>query len=179
MEPEALDYLTTLIKDPHMLQMERQRAVDLLFERTTPPNIYEYVGKVVPKQRPRKGKGGRMFTPPETREFERLVKEWGYDCGMTPVRYPIRATLTVYDETSEPDLVSHSVLGMVYYGKKDLDNIGKAVFDALNGVAYKDDKQLVDIRIKRRYKLHSGFRLVLERRGLSAMEYSNLKKRLR
>lgn len=35
--------------------------------------------------------------------------------------------------------------------KPDIDNIGKAVCDALNGLAYKDDSQVVDMRIHKRY----------------------------
>ena len=34
---------------------------------------------------------------------------------------------------------------------KDWDNIGKAVSDALNGIAYVDDDQVVDGRVVRRY----------------------------
>lgn len=35
--------------------------------------------------------------------------------------------------------------------KCDWDNIGKAVSDALNGVAWNDDEQVIDGRVKRRY----------------------------
>lgn len=35
--------------------------------------------------------------------------------------------------------------------KCDWDNIGKAVSDALNGVAYQDDDQVIDGRVRRRY----------------------------
>ena len=35
--------------------------------------------------------------------------------------------------------------------KSDWDNVGKAVSDALNGVAYQDDEQVVIGRVTRRY----------------------------
>lgn len=35
--------------------------------------------------------------------------------------------------------------------KPDIDNIAKIVCDALNGIAYHDDSQIVDIRIHKRY----------------------------
>ena len=35
--------------------------------------------------------------------------------------------------------------------KPDWDNIGKAVCDALNGVAWKDDAQVIDARVRKRY----------------------------
>jgi Holliday junction resolvase RusA-like endonuclease len=39
--------------------------------------------------------------------------------------------------------------------KNDWDNIGKAVSDALNGVAYVDDEQVIDGRVVRRYAARS------------------------
>ncbi|MGU8281019.1 RusA family crossover junction endodeoxyribonuclease [Clostridium perfringens] len=35
--------------------------------------------------------------------------------------------------------------------KPDADNIAKIILDSLNGVAYKDDSQIVDIRIIKKY----------------------------
>lgn len=35
--------------------------------------------------------------------------------------------------------------------KPDADNIGKVVCDALNGLAYKDDKQIVNMHVMKRY----------------------------
>lgn len=35
--------------------------------------------------------------------------------------------------------------------KPDWDNVGKIVSDALNGIAYRDDSQIVDARVVKRY----------------------------
>ena len=35
--------------------------------------------------------------------------------------------------------------------KPDADNIAKAVCDALNGIAYKDDSQVVDLTVRKYY----------------------------
>lgn len=35
--------------------------------------------------------------------------------------------------------------------KPDLDNIEKIVLDGLNGIAFKDDKQVIDSHTKKRY----------------------------
>ena len=35
--------------------------------------------------------------------------------------------------------------------KPDTDNIAKSILDALNGIAYKDDKQVVTLSVKKRY----------------------------
>nr|DAH87168.1 MAG TPA: Endodeoxyribonuclease RusA [Caudoviricetes sp.] len=41
--------------------------------------------------------------------------------------------------------------------KPDVDNILKAVLDALNGVAYKDDKQVIEVTCGKWYSQSSGF----------------------
>lgn len=35
--------------------------------------------------------------------------------------------------------------------KPDIDNIAKAVLDALNSVAYRDDTQIVELQIRKQY----------------------------
>lgn len=35
--------------------------------------------------------------------------------------------------------------------KPDTDNIAKSILDSLNKIAYLDDKQVVDLRVRKRY----------------------------
>lgn len=142
------------------------------------PLIYEFDKPVVPKGRPRVGRGGKVFTPPETRKFEQEVREWGFDCGLKPVAYPIRVSLVFFDKTDDPTLRLHSLTGITYHTHGDLDNYAKAVLDGLNKVAYKDDKQIVELALRRRYSMRHGFRMSIGRAGLTALEYKNLLKRL-
>ena len=139
-------------------------------------HCYMYEGPIVAKERPRKGKNGKMFTPPATRKFEKAVADWGKSVNMTPVLYPIRVRLTIADPTDDPDLIEHSNAGLVYNMKRDLDNMAKSILDGLNGVAYSDDKQIVRLDVRREYAADSAFFLTIERAGLSPSEYSNFKK---
>lgn len=41
--------------------------------------------------------------------------------------------------------------------KPDIDNVLKVVLDALNGVAYEDDKQVVEVRCRKWYSNSTGF----------------------
>lgn len=43
--------------------------------------------------------------------------------------------------------------------KPDADNIAKVVLDALNGVAYRDDSQIVRLMVKKEYGEESGLRV--------------------
>lgn len=46
-----------------------------------------------------------------------------------------------------------ALAGYAVPGKPDLDNVAKAVMDALNGVLYADDKQVCVLRISKQYTL--------------------------
>lgn len=55
---------------------------------------------------------------------------------------------TAWNKTKKKEAIS----GLVQpTGKPDLDNIAKAVLDALNGLAYTDDSRVLDLRITKRY----------------------------
>lgn len=92
-------------------------------------------GRPVPKGRPRLGCHGRkvfIYTPPATREYEKLVG-WVAKCmGCRPVGGPIVATIDVY-----------------YRSKLDVDNVAKSILDGLNGVAYEDDDQVVELLVRK------------------------------
>jgi Holliday junction resolvase RusA-like endonuclease len=45
--------------------------------------------------------------------------------------------------------------------KPDADNVVKAIFDGLNGVAFKDDVQVVDLRVRKRYSATPAVRVQL------------------
>jgi len=90
-------------------------------------------GRPVPKGRPRLGYRGRkayVYTPPETREYERLVGWVAKSAGCRPVDGPVSVSLSVYVK-----------------GRLDADNIAKSILDGLNGVAYEDDDQVVELHI--------------------------------
>jgi Holliday junction resolvase RusA-like endonuclease len=43
--------------------------------------------------------------------------------------------------------------------KPDTDNVVKAVFDGCNGVAFKDDVQVVELYVRKRYRATPGLRV--------------------
>ena len=109
------------------------------------------------KQRPRYGKG-HTYTPQETREHEDLIA-WEYrrQCGMR--RFPegseMIMIITAYfpiPKRANQELRGQMLDGKVNpTGKPDWDNIGKLVADALNDVAYDDDKNIIDAHVMKRY----------------------------
>lgn len=100
------------------------------------------VGDVVGKQRPRfsRGKVTRVYTPSSTVAFEKRVRNAYIQAGNGKHRGAV-AVIVAYKRPlpkSRPKRVQ--VEQDVY--KPDLDNVVKSVLDALNGVAFDDDKQV-------------------------------------
>ena len=108
-------------------------------------------GKPQPKQRARLGKGGRVFTPAETRRYEAVVRDvaalylgrWRRD-GL--YRLTVEAVFT--DNR-----------------RRDADNVLKAVSDALNGVGYEDDNQVVESIARKMHGDAERTLVLLERVG--------------
>lgn len=85
-------------------------------------------GHPVPKGRPRLGRGGHVYTPEATRAWEELVATyWRLQAGDTTFDGKVAVTLTFR-----------------FHGgtKGDIDNLQKAILDGLNGVAWRDDRQV-------------------------------------
>lgn len=159
---------------------QRTRGLDADFEffqeRYCFYQEFSFSGPTQAKQRPRQGKNKRFYTPKETVEFEDRVSAWGKRLFERPFAFPIKVTLSIYDGTDVQELLDAGAFGLVYYSKDDVDNIAKCILDGLNGIAWRDDKQIVDLHIKRSYALESGFKMRLQRCGLSGAEYSTFMK---
>lgn len=89
------------------------------------------------------------FTPKKTREYEKLVAEcWkeqtgGFSFGGdVPLNAIIQAYFPIpksYTKKRKREIITQGIKPLK---KPDGDNIDKIIFDALNGVAYEDDKQI-------------------------------------
>lgn len=113
-------------------------------------------GKPLGKQRPRVMKNGITYTPKETVNYEVLVKQL-YITEHKDTRFegPVKAIITAYMPIPK-SVTKVKRLAMQHNmarptKKPDWDNIGKIITDALNGIAYDDDKQIVDARVIKLY----------------------------
>lgn len=113
-------------------------------------------GKPVGKGRPRFSTAGsyvRTYTPQKTVEFENLVRMGWMNEGFPMLKgnivvgidayFPIPSSLSKKKQAALED--------MPYDKKPDVDNICKSVLDALNSIAYDDDKQVVSVVIRKLY----------------------------
>ena len=112
-----------------------------------------------PKERPRAtvvGGHARIYTPNTTATYEKRIRDaWIKANGDTPMEGQLLAKIyygfRIPKSTPKkniPGMLARYVRPTV---KPDLDNLDKAVMDALNKVAYKDDSQIVAKVSKKHY----------------------------
>jgi len=101
------------------------------------------------KARPRMTKKGHVYTPKETLDFQNRVRVCFHAAypGHRPIEGPVAvAVIARFLPPKSAKATLKRVVaekGMYPHTKKpDLDNIVKAVLDALNGVAWRDDSQV-------------------------------------
>lgn len=103
--------------------------------------------RAIPKGRPRVTSHG-TYTPKRTKTFEEVVR-WSYaaskDKWSVPSDKPLGVTIKCYFIAKKK---VDSKWCMMY---GDADNMAKAITDALNKLAYLDDKQIVEISVSKRW----------------------------
>lgn len=117
-------------------------------------------GKAKPKQSFRYTRGGIKYTP-------RDVKQYARDVQMAFCKYvenwlpsyffekPLKVKIKIYK--SIPQSFSKINKQRAIDGelrpltKPDVDNYTKNILDALNGIAYPDDKQIVELTVSKHY----------------------------
>lgn len=126
--------------------------------------IFEVIGKIKGKARPRVTKSGHAYTPDDTAEYEKLVQlAYKSQCKgiffgniegskeKQPIEVHIRAMYAIPKSYTKGRRLA-AVHNMLLPTKKpDSDNIAKIICDALNGVAYTDDAQIVKMRVDKVY----------------------------
>lgn len=113
-------------------------------------------GKAVPQGRPRFatiGKGVRAYDPKQSVDYKSWVKHCALEVmgkagvAIIPRDIPLHMILNV--TIVKPASVPKRRLCPVV--KPDLDNIQKTIQDALEGITYQADQQIVSVRAVKRY----------------------------
>lgn len=98
------------------------------------------------------------YTPEATVQYERLVRAcWEKAAGdwMAEKDQPVALYVSAYYPVPESHTKKQKERELRNYvlptKKPDIDNIVKIIMDGLNGVAYHDDKQVVEVTIRKRF----------------------------
>ena len=130
---------------------------------------FKIPGKAQAKQRPRMGRSGIVYTPKETLIYENYVKmcysDYGNQFGWLLYENQVRAEIEVLVAVPKSDSKTKKkakIEGMIRPTvKPDCDNLAKSILDSLNGLAYQDDKQVVELSIKKYYAENAEVRVRL------------------
>lgn len=122
--------------------------------------IYEFemIGDPVGKARPRMNtRTGRAYTPTNTKLYEYSLRQWfirEYP-NFKPIESRVKVTIIAYfsvpKSTSKKKEAEMSNQNISPTKKPDIDNIIKIVLDAMNKFAFRDDTQVTELEIKKKY----------------------------
>ena len=131
-------------------------------------------GVPVGKGRPRFARRGNFvatYTPEKTASYENLVKLAAKQAmnGANPFQSAVSAEIML--RVTPPASWSQKKRTAAFSGeirptsKPDIDNCCKGIFDAMNGIVFLDDKQVVELCARKEYA--SQAEAVVQVRGLS------------
>lgn len=118
--------------------------------------------RIVGKARPRFMRSGHTYTTESTRDAEKQIAACARSAGVEPIQAPQPVSVlieafypipTSWPKAKKADANAGDLLPTV---KPDIDNVAKLVLDALNGIAYEDDAQVVAIAATKAYGLRKG-----------------------
>lgn len=129
---------------------------------------FEIKGQAKAKQSVKIGRNGIKYTPKDMVEYANLVKlcfintypDWEpANFADKPLRMQIVIMMPIpkgFSKAKHERAIRGVIRPIV---KPDCDNLAKNINDALNGIAYPDDKQIVDL-IVNKYYAESPFSIV-------------------
>jgi Holliday junction resolvase RusA-like endonuclease len=121
------------------------------------PVTFNIPGDAVAKGRPRMTRTGRAFTPKRTVNAEAFVRMAAADAmaGQPPIDGPVRVVMravTVPAASWSKKRQAVALAGGERPTKRpDLDNQLKLITDAINGIVYRDDCQICEVRASKQY----------------------------
>lgn len=120
----------------------------------------------------------RAITPKETVNYENLVKmEYHAQCGdfcyseKKPVYILVDCFMPIPQSVSvrkKKEMLCHSLRPTK---KPDTDNVLKSIADAINTIAYHDDSQIVDGRVRKFYSQHPRVEVTLSDEPINMENY--------
>lgn len=124
-------------------------------------HTFEYVGPVRGQGRPRFGNGRTYKAKNDTRYEEALRTAYRASGGPC---FDGAVEVSIFVQRALPKSAPKRVTMETDTHKPDPDNIAKSVLDALNGVAWEDDAQVVALNVRKlpRIRCEEGMVVVVE-----------------
>ncbi len=116
-------------------------------------------GEAVPQGRPRFMRNGHAYDPQKSRDYKEqvaFVASWAMrGQSVFPKGTPLKCVITIWQKIpkrftkKQKELAENDFLRPTT--KPDADNIAKAITDAMNGIVYADDSQIVEFICEKYY----------------------------
>lgn len=105
-------------------------------------------GRPQGKQRPRMTKTGHVYTPQQTKDYEKHIQSCFINvkpAGWEPLSGPVMVTVQAYFEQARSNKMEYAMI------KPDIDNVVKVALDAIqgNGGVIVDDKQVIGMVVEK------------------------------
>lgn len=133
-------------------------------------------GEPRPKQRVRVCRNGHSYTPKETIEYEKLARKCFQDKYQNArlleneLRFKVVCYFKIPESKSKKEK-EKMLSGEIWPTKRaDWDNLGKLLSDSLNGIAYKDDAQIVIATVEKIYSINPRVEIIIEELDFEAMK---------
>ena len=117
-----------------------------------------------PKQRPRLGKGGKVYTPNSTKVFEEICRlsygnRYYFDKEYISIKIIFKFKVP---KSYSKKKYSEAIEGKIRPSTNDIDNLLKSVLDGLNGKAWKDDRYIYSIEAEKIFADKDCIEVVIE-----------------
>ena len=117
-----------------------------------------------PKQRPRLGKGGKVYTPNSTKVFEEICRlsygnRYYFDKEYISIKIVFKFKVP---KSYSKKKYSEAIEGKIRPSTNDIDNLLKSVLDGLNGKAWKDDRYIYRIEAEKIFADKDCIEVVIE-----------------
>ena len=116
------------------------------------------------KERPRLGKGGRVYTPTNTKVFEEICRlsygnRYYFDKEYISIKIVFKFKVP---KSYSKKKYSEAIEGKIRPSTNDIDNLLKSVLDGLNGKAWKDDRYIYRIEAEKIFADKDCIEVVIE-----------------
>jgi Holliday junction resolvase RusA-like endonuclease len=100
--------------------------------------------------------GKRRFTPPKQSAYKYIVQQCAIGAMQlqgrdTPFDGALKATVRVFYQYPSSWSGKRKLKTLWKVSRPDADNLAKIVLDALNGIVFADDAQVVELIVKKQY----------------------------
>jgi Holliday junction resolvase RusA-like endonuclease len=105
----------------------------------------------------RRGNIVGTYDPQDSKDYKSRVAFFATESGLKQLEGPVSVSIDVYLKRPKNRCHKKFATGHIpCFSRPDCDNFAKGIFDALNGIAWKDDGQVQELQVRKWYHAIGG-----------------------